>query len=105
MREAPSVDIINMLQKKGAKIKAFDPVAMDNASKQLKKIKFTDNPKSAAVDADALIILTEWNEFKQLDLREIKKVMRNYYLFDGRNIYQPQMVKDMGFIYKGVGRE
>ena len=105
MREAPSVDIINMLQEKGAKIKAFDPVAMDNASKQLKKIKFTDNPKSAAVDADALIILTEWNEFKQLDLREIKKVMRNYYLFDGRNIYQPQMVKDMGFIYKGVGRE
>ena len=105
MREAPSIKIINMLQKLGARIKAFDPVAIDNASKLLDNIVFTSSAKEAAEGSDALLIITEWNEFKQLDLREIKKVMKKAYLFDGRNIYQPEKVKNIGFIYKGVGRE
>lgn len=105
MREAPSTDIIRMLQKEGALIKAFDPIAIENAKKHLTNVDFTTSALDAARGADALLVLTEWNEFKQLDLKSIKKVMRNAYLFDGRNIYQPHSVKNIGFIYKGVGRE
>ncbi|KKS98672.1 MAG: UDP-glucose 6-dehydrogenase, UDPglucose 6-dehydrogenase [Candidatus Gottesmanbacteria bacterium GW2011_GWA2_43_14] len=105
MREAPSIDIIRLLQAKGAKIKAFDPVAVDNAAKVITDVTFTGSPAEAAAGAHAVLLLTEWNEFKQLDLREIKKVMKTPYLFDGRNIYDPAQVKSMGFVYKGVGRE
>ncbi|OGG16713.1 UDP-glucose 6-dehydrogenase [Candidatus Gottesmanbacteria bacterium RIFCSPHIGHO2_02_FULL_39_14] len=105
MRQAPSIDIINMLQKKGARIKAFDPVAMENASRILTNVVFTASPSQAAEGADALLILTEWNEFKQLDLKGIKKVMKKNFLFDGRNIYELEKVKNLGFIYKGIGRE
>jgi len=105
MREAPSVDIIRRLEQQGAKIKAFDPAAMENAAKILPSVTYCNSPKEAAFGADALLLLTEWNEFKQLDLLEIKKIMRKPYLFDGRNIYDPLKVKKMGFIYKGIGRE
>lgn len=105
MRDAPSIDIISKLQEKGAQIKAYDPAAMANAAKILKNITYCQNPQEAAKNSDALLVLTEWNEFKQLDLVEIKKAMRQYYLFDGRNIYDPGRVKALGFIYKGVGRE
>ena len=105
MREAPSVDIIKMLQQYGARIKAYDPVAMDNAARLLKDVVFSGSALEAARNSDALIVVTEWNEFKQLDLKEIKKVMKKPVLFDGRNIYEPKKVKNIGFIYKGVGRE
>lgn len=105
MREAPSIDIIKKLQQKGAIIQAYDPVAMDNATKILTDIKFCLSPIEAANGADALLILTEWNEFKQLDLSEIKNVMRQPLIFDGRNIYDPTKLKALGFDYKGVGRE
>ncbi|MBI5452534.1 UDP-glucose/GDP-mannose dehydrogenase family protein [Candidatus Gottesmanbacteria bacterium] len=104
MREAPSIDIIRKLQKNGANIKAYDPEAISNAAKIFPDITYCDNPKELAADADALVVLTEWNEFKQLDLNDIKKVMKHYFLFDGRNIYDPQKVKKLGFVYKGVGR-
>ncbi len=105
MREAPSIDIIKKLREKGAKIKAFDPVAMGNAAKILPEIVYCSSPKEAVAGADALLVLTEWNEFKQIDLLEIKKLMRKACLFDGRNIYDPLKVKKMGFVYKGIGRE
>lgn len=105
MREAPSVDIICALQAQGAIIKAFDPAAMENAKAIFKRITYCRNPKETAKGSDALIILTEWNEFKQLDLGELKKLMKGYYIFDGRNIYDPAKVKNLGFIYKGIGRE
>lgn len=105
MREASSIDIIKSLQAKGAKIKAFDPEAMENAMKVLPKVTYCQNPKDAATSADAILVLTEWNEFKQIDLGDVKKVMKQFYLFDGRNIYDPDKVKKLGFIYKGVGRE
>lgn len=105
MREAPSVDIIKKLQNAGAKIKAFDPEAISNAKKIFQNISYGTNTQDTARDADALIILTEWNEFKQLDLAQIKKLMKNNYIFDGRNIYDPEKVKKLGFIYKGIGRE
>ena len=104
MRDAPSVAIINSLIRAGAKIKAYDPQALENAGKMLKGITFSKDCYQAVEDADLLIILTEWNEFKQLDLLEIKKLMRKPNIVDGRNIYDPKKVKDMGFAYVGVGR-
>lgn len=105
MREAPSIDIIQQLQKEGAYIKAFDPVAMENASGILPDITYCKTPQEAATDADALLVLTEWNEFKQIDLGSIRKVMKKHFLFDGRNIYDPAKIRQLGFHYKGVGRE
>ena len=105
MREAPSIEIIKLLQAKGAKIRAFDPVASSNAANVLSEVTYFKSPIEAAEGGHAVLLLTEWNEFKQLDLREIKKVMKSPFLFDGRNIYDPAAVKAMGFVYKGVGRE
>ena len=104
MRDAPSVAIINSLIRAGAKIKAYDPQALENAGKMLKGITFSKDCYQAVEDADLLIILTEWNEFKQLDLLEIKKLMRKPNIVDGRNIYDPKKAREMGFIYLGVGR-
>ncbi|MBI3379779.1 UDP-glucose/GDP-mannose dehydrogenase family protein [Candidatus Gottesmanbacteria bacterium] len=104
MREAPSVYIIKTLQGKGAKIQAFDPAAMGNAATIFEDVKYCQNPKETAKGVDALLILTEWNEFKQVDLLELKALMKNYYIFDGRNIYDPVKVKQNGFIYRGIGR-
>jgi UDPglucose 6-dehydrogenase len=104
MREAPSIGIIKKLQAKGAMIKAFDPAGMDNAARVLTDITFCQSPKEAAIGSEAVLVLTEWNEFKQLDLAEIKKVMKSPYLFDGRNIYDPEKAKQLGFFYHGIGR-
>ena len=104
MREAPSIDIIKALVKQGAKIRAFDPVATENARNIISGIEFCKSPKDAVKDASALVVLTEWNEFKQIDLVSIKKYMKGNYLFDGRNIYDPAKITSMGFVYKGVGR-
>jgi UDPglucose 6-dehydrogenase len=104
MREAPSVDIIKKLISKGVNINAYDPIAIDNAKKILREINYFDNPLKSAENSDGIVIVTEWNEFKQIDLSKIKKVMRKHFIFDGRNIYDPEKVKSLGFIYKGVGR-
>lgn len=104
MRDAPSITIINLLQKAGVKIKAYDPIAMKNAKKILKKTVFCDNAYEATKDSDLLIIVTEWNEFRQLDLSKIKKLMKRPIILDGRNIYNSQKVKELGFVYLGVGR-
>lgn len=104
MRDAPAVAIINVLQKSGAVIKAYDPVAIENAKKIFKKVYFCSNPYEVAKEADILIIMTEWNEFRQLDLSKIKRIMKKPIILDGRNIYDPQKVKRAGFVYQGVGR-
>lgn len=104
MRDAPSITVIEELQKEGAVIRAYDPVASENAKKILKTIVFCADPYEVAKDADALIIMTEWNEFQQLDLNKIKNSMRQPVLVDGRNIYNPSKVKALGFIYQGIGR-
>lgn len=105
MREAPSIYIVQRLIKLGAKIKAYDPVAMKNAVEILPEVEYCNSPLEAARGADAILLLTEWNEFKQIDLNRIKKVTPVKYLFDGRNIYDPQKVKSLGYVYKGIGRE
>lgn len=104
MREAPSLKIIAALQKKGAVIKAYDPVAMDNARRLLDNVQFTTNAYDTAKGAHALLILTEWNEFRQLDLERVFKLLNEPYIFDGRNIYDPKKLTGMGFIYYGTGR-
>lgn len=104
MREAPSIDIIQGLQAGGAHIKAYDPVAMENADKIMPSVTFCATAYDVAKDADALLIVTEWNEFKQLDWERIRKSMRQAIVVDGRNQYDPREMADRGFIYWGVGR-
>lgn len=104
MRDAPSIVVISSLFSEGGKIKAYDPIAMNNAKKILKNVDFHSDPYSVAKDCDILVIMTEWNEFRQLDLLKIKKYMKKPVLLDGRNIYEPQKLREMGFTYVGVGR-
>jgi UDPglucose 6-dehydrogenase len=105
IREAPSLYLIEDLVKKGFEIKAFDPVAQDNVKRLLgDKIKFADNAYEAMENADALVIVTEWNEFKQLDLAKAKKLLKSPVVFDGRNIYNPAQMRKLGFKYFSIGR-
>jgi len=107
MRDAPSITVINELLEKGAKIKSYDPIASNNARNLFKNkegLTFADDAMSTIKDADLLIIMTEWNEFKELDLNEIKKLMAQPNIVDGRNIFDPEKAKNLGFTYKGVGR-
>lgn len=104
MREAPSVKIIDRLQKREAVIHVFDPVAMPAAKKILKNVIYFESSEQAAEGTDALLVVTEWNEFKQLNLKTIKNMMRRPMIFDGRNIYNPVEVEKLGFSYEGVGR-
>lgn len=104
MRDAPSIPIIKSLIGNGAKVTAYDPKAEENAKELLSTISYVNNPYEAAKDADALLILTEWNEFKQLDLNKIKKLLRKPIVFDGRNIYEPEKMKSLGFTYFSTGR-
>jgi UDPglucose 6-dehydrogenase len=104
MREAPAVELIHLVQHEGARVRAYDPVAMDNARKVLPDVTYCPDPYAVAEGADALIVATEWNEFKHLDLERIQKSMRRPVFIDGRNIYEPERMKALGFIYRGVGR-
>lgn len=104
MRDAPAITVINALQKEGAKIKAYDPIAMENARKILKNIQFCEDAYQAVENCELLIIMTEWREFMELDLQKIKERMKNPILLDGRNIYEPETAKALGFVYQGVGR-
>jgi len=105
MRDAQSLDIIELLRQNRAKIKVFDPQAMEVAKKIIgNKVSFCKDAYEAAKGSDALVIVTDWNEFKELDFKRLKKEMRTPNIIDGRNIYDPQRVKKMGFSYIGVGR-
>ncbi len=107
MRDAPSLVIIDQLLQKGAHIKAYDPIATANARRILhdkEGITFSESVLSAVKDADLLIVVTEWNEFRQLDLAEIKKQMSSPFIIDGRNIYNRQTAEALGYTYQGVGK-
>ena len=105
MREAPSITIINELLKRGAKINAFDPKAMLNARKIFKdKINYSANAYDACIGADCLLLLTEWNEFRRPDFERIKILMRKLMIFDGRNQYDSETLKKLGFKYFCVGK-
>ncbi|MFN3385079.1 MAG: UDP-glucose dehydrogenase family protein [Candidatus Thermochlorobacter sp.] len=105
IREAPSLVIIDELLKRGASIAAFDPEAMDNARRIYEgKITFVAKDYDALVDADALIVVTEWNEFRNPDFQKIKSYLRGKVIFDGRNVYDPHKMKQLGFEYYSIGR-
>ncbi|MDD5773344.1 MAG: UDP-glucose/GDP-mannose dehydrogenase family protein [bacterium] len=105
MRDAPAIVIINELLKKGAKIKAFDPIAMNEAKKIFSsKIEFCDDSYSVAQNSDAIVFLTEWNEFREIDFAKIKKLLKNKLVFDLRNMFEPDKIIRLGFEYFGVGR-
>ena len=104
MRDAPSVDIAQELNTAGAVVRAYDPVAMDVARKMLPAVEMFKDPYEMADNCDALMVVTEWNEFKQLDLEKIKNLLKSPVIYDARNIYDPSVMKFYGFNYRGVGR-
>jgi len=104
MRDAPSIDISLGLLAAGAKVRAYDPVAMEVASIILPDVIMMADPYSMAEGCDALIVITEWNEFKQLDLDKIRDLLRQPIVLDGRNIYDPDKMRRLGFTYRGFGR-
>lgn len=104
MREAPSVDIARQLLREGAIVQAYDPVAMANAARLLPQVHLKESAYDVAVGADAIILVTEWNEFRQLDMARIKSLMRGDVLIDGRNIWNPAEMVALGFRYEGIGR-
>ena len=105
IRFAPALYIIKTLLQDGYKITAYDPAAMENVKRLLKEqINYAGDPYEAARGADALCILTEWNEFKQADLIKVKSHLKTPLIIDGRNIYQPHMLKNLGFTYISTGR-
>ncbi|MEM9649104.1 MAG: UDP-glucose/GDP-mannose dehydrogenase family protein [Bacteroidota bacterium] len=106
MREAPSLVIIDELKALGANIRAYDPVAMEEAERILgDKIEYAKDEYDAIIDADALIVVTEWSEFRMPNFRILEKLMINKSIFDGRNIYDPEEMEELGFTYYSIGRD
>jgi len=105
MREAASIDIVAGFIQAGAMVRAFDPVAMEVARGLLPAVEMYADPYEMAKGCDALVVVTEWNEFKQLDLERVKGLLKQPVIFDGRNIYDPARMKALGFTYRGLGRQ
>ena len=104
MREAPSTHIARMLQTAGAHVRAYDPIAMQVAARVAPEVELAEDAYALAEGCDAIVVVTEWNEFKNLDLGRIRELMNQPVLIDGRNIYDPAMMKELGFYYRGVGQ-
>ncbi len=104
MREAPSIPLIIALRDQGATVRAYDPVGMEQAKLELPEIDYAADPYSCAKDADALVIVTEWEQFRALDLDRIKGEMRQPVIVDLRNVYRPEEMAELGFIYDSIGR-
>jgi len=105
IRESSSIDIIRKLLKEGAKVKCFDPLAMGNTKNILPDLTYCRDEYETSVGSDALVIATEWNQFRNLDLLRIKIILKTPILIDLRNLYEPEKVRELGFIYEGVGRK
>ncbi|MBI4212810.1 MAG: UDP-glucose/GDP-mannose dehydrogenase family protein [Chloroflexi bacterium] len=104
VREAAAIELIHLLQHEGAMIRAYDPVAIKTATPHLPNVEFVQTPYEVAAGADALVLVTEWNEFRELDMARIHLGMRTPVLLDGRNIYDPHRMVELGFTYLGMGR-
>jgi UDPglucose 6-dehydrogenase len=105
LREAPSLDIARVLLAAGARVRGYDPAAMERMQAIVPDMEFTKDPYELAAGADALIVITEWNEFRHLDMVRIKTSMRRPVVIDGRNIYVPAEMREIGFTYRGIGRD
>ena len=104
IRESPALDIARMLLQRGASVAAYDPAAMENTRRVLSDLDFMDNPYLTVEGAEALLVITQWNEFKQVDLARVRKLMKSPVLLDGRNMYDPGEIANLGFVYAGIGR-
>ena len=104
MREAPSIPLITALQDLGAKVQAYDPVSIEQAKLELPDVTYCDSPYSCAAKADALVIVTEWEQFRALDMSRLKKEMAQPIIVDLRNVYRPDEIAKHGFIYESIGR-
>jgi UDPglucose 6-dehydrogenase len=104
MRDAPAIDIAAALIEAGARVRAYDPVARQTAAPLLPKVEICDDMYGMADGCDALVVVTEWNEFKQLDLEKVKTLLKSPVIYDGRNIYDPLVMREMGFTYQAIGR-
>jgi UDPglucose 6-dehydrogenase len=104
IRDAPALDVIQSLLLKGATVRVYDPKAMPVAKRQLNSVHYCEDAYAVATGADALLVVTDWDEFKTLDLERIKHLMRRPVVVDGRNIYEPDHMRELGFVYRGVGR-
>lgn len=104
VRSSPAIDLCQRLQKEGAILRVHDPKAMDKAKDVLKNVAYVDDMNAVAEGCDALVVATEWPEFKKLDLDRARKALTHPILFDGRNLFDPEEMEKLGFIYKSVGR-
>jgi UDPglucose 6-dehydrogenase len=104
MRDAPALEVISLIEAAGGKVQAYDPVAMSVARQMKPDLELAANPYECGAGCDAMVLMTEWNEFKQLDLRRLKNLMKSPVMVDARNVYEPNMMADMGFSYRGIGR-
>ncbi len=104
MRESPAAYIARMLESAGATVRAYDPVAEEVARRVLPKVELSDNAYDLAEGCDGVVVVTDWNEFKNLDLARIRELMRGNVVIDGRNIYEPARMRELGFYYRGIGR-
>ena len=104
IREAKALEIIKLLLDEKVNIRAYDPIAMENTKKEFPRITYCESSYEAAKGCDALVIITEWNEFKLLNLRKIHEIMKRPLIFDGRNIYDPERMEAVGFEYYSIGR-
>jgi UDPglucose 6-dehydrogenase len=104
LRDAASLEIARLLMEKGATVRAYDPAAMPRARKLLPELQFKRDAYATARGADGIAVVTEWNEFRHLDLARIRRSMRRPVLVDGRNVYDPRQMQELGFVYRGIGR-
>ncbi len=104
MREAPAIEIAGHLMQAGAKVRGYDPVAIEVARPLLPSVEMFSDPYEMAAGCDGVMVVTEWNEFKQLDLDQLKSMLKQPVVFDGRNIYDPRLMKEKGFTYRAIGR-
>jgi UDPglucose 6-dehydrogenase len=104
VRDAPSLTIARSIVNQGGKVRAYDPVAMETASSEFSAMGLCETPYEVAEGADAVIVITEWNEFKQLDMTRLRDLMKTPNLVDARNLYDPSDMQAIGFVYRGMGR-
>jgi len=104
IREAPAIAVAHLLLREDAQVKGYDPVAMPNAARLLPGMQLAKDPYDLVTGCDAAVVCTEWNEFKHLDMSKIKQMMRQPFIVDGRNLYEPAEMQRLGFTYRGVGR-
>jgi len=105
MREAPSIGIAKVLLAAGAEVRAYDPAAIERSRVLMPEVEYLKDAYAVAAGADAIVLITEWNEFRQLDMARVKQLMRRPVIVDGRNIYDPEAMRGLGFTYRGIGRE